>query len=242
MGTSETPSVLDYQSHVSEVLLVKNASHLLTKSSPAKPFSGHILDMLMPQSMADNLETVEMWRNSGRNVKDLSMPLCLFLPGNVRLCTCSSNRATLEGKDLSNLIFRAQRPQDPARHPSKAPMYWAQCQLDEKRPLGLAIKFLCSWASNNSTWTFKKCCFKANWCKVLCFWLWIDQLNKNSVFTCHATSTEQVKMPPVMPLPPPPSAAAAQWAQHAYTASTQVMGEGWCSGHSHWKLFKVVCE
>mmetsp|Transcript_11233 Transcript_11233/g.21134 ORF Transcript_11233/g.21134 Transcript_11233/m.21134 type:complete len:210 (+) Transcript_11233:78-707(+) len=30
-----------------------------------------------------------------------------------------------------------------------------------------------------------------------------------------------VKMPPVMPLPPPPSAAAAQWAQHAYTASTQ---------------------
>ena len=35
----------------------------------------------------------------------------------------------------------------------------------------------------------------------------------------------QVKMPPVMPLPPPPSAAAAQWAQHAYTASTQVRGQ-----------------
>ena len=33
-------------------------------------------------------------------------------------------------------------------------------------------------------------------------------------------------MPPVMPLPPPPSAAAAQWAQHAYTASTQVWGQG----------------
>lgn len=34
-------------------------------------------------------------------------------------------------------------------------------------------------------------------------------------------SGTSVQMPPVMPLPPPPSAAAAQWAQHAYTASTQ---------------------
>merc|ERR1719263_1250512 len=31
----------------------------------------------------------------------------------------------------------------------------------------------------------------------------------------------EIKMPPVMPLPPPPAAAAAQWAQHAYQASSQ---------------------
>eukprot|EP00930_Biecheleria_cincta_P098349 TRINITY_DN90002_c0_g1_i1.p1 TRINITY_DN90002_c0_g1~~TRINITY_DN90002_c0_g1_i1.p1 ORF type:complete len:202 (-),score=48.26 TRINITY_DN90002_c0_g1_i1:109-714(-) len=37
----------------------------------------------------------------------------------------------------------------------------------------------------------------------------------------HTSFQGEVKMPPVMPLPPPPSAAAAQWAQHAYTASTQ---------------------
>mmetsp|Transcript_33836 Transcript_33836/g.77229 ORF Transcript_33836/g.77229 Transcript_33836/m.77229 type:complete len:219 (+) Transcript_33836:53-709(+) len=35
------------------------------------------------------------------------------------------------------------------------------------------------------------------------------------------TSFKGLKMPPVMPLPPPPASAAAQWAQHAYTASTQ---------------------
>ncbi|CAK9050999.1 unnamed protein product [Durusdinium trenchii] len=45
---------------------------------------------------------------------------------------------------------------------------------------------------------------------------------RSSLRSGTATSFDaNVKMPPVMPLPPPPSAAAAQWAQHAYTASTQ---------------------
>ncbi|CAE7371290.1 unnamed protein product [Symbiodinium natans] len=39
--------------------------------------------------------------------------------------------------------------------------------------------------------------------------------------TSFQAKDASVQMPPVMPLPPPPSAAAAQWAQHAYTASTQ---------------------
>mmetsp|Transcript_93540 Transcript_93540/g.166399 ORF Transcript_93540/g.166399 Transcript_93540/m.166399 type:complete len:204 (-) Transcript_93540:53-664(-) len=39
--------------------------------------------------------------------------------------------------------------------------------------------------------------------------------------TASSFEGSSVKLPPVMPLPPPPSAAAAQWAQHAYTASTQ---------------------
>ncbi|CAE7691828.1 unnamed protein product [Symbiodinium pilosum] len=41
--------------------------------------------------------------------------------------------------------------------------------------------------------------------------------------TSFQAKDASVQMPPVMPLPPPPSAAAAQWAQHAYTASTQAV-------------------
>ena len=50
-----------------------------------------------------------------------------------------------------------------------------------------------------------------------------QSMGTTSTRSSQATSfqSSNVKMPPVMPLPPPPSAAAAQWAQHAYTASTQ---------------------
>eukprot|EP00927_Polykrikos_kofoidii_P015454 TRINITY_DN16864_c0_g1_i1.p1 TRINITY_DN16864_c0_g1~~TRINITY_DN16864_c0_g1_i1.p1 ORF type:complete len:267 (+),score=39.92 TRINITY_DN16864_c0_g1_i1:129-929(+) len=46
-------------------------------------------------------------------------------------------------------------------------------------------------------------------------------LPETSRFPSLRTAFAHAAMPPVMPLPPPPSAAAAQWAQHAYTASTQ---------------------
>eukprot|EP00931_Biecheleriopsis_adriatica_P079341 TRINITY_DN52741_c0_g1_i1.p1 TRINITY_DN52741_c0_g1~~TRINITY_DN52741_c0_g1_i1.p1 ORF type:complete len:210 (+),score=41.61 TRINITY_DN52741_c0_g1_i1:132-761(+) len=48
-----------------------------------------------------------------------------------------------------------------------------------------------------------------------------DVLPMRHAVSSTRSSFQDVKMPPVMPLPPPPSAAAAQWAQHAYTASTQ---------------------